>query len=141
MTETQTVDLAAWLTAIWDEEERLAIKAGGDRWILDGSIVHQDRPHEDVVDWVYDEADEHIAAHDPASVLARIAADRKILELHRKVGFSVFTMRGVPEQRERYCEVCQRGDEDELVYPCRTLLLLASPYKGREGWQEEWGDD
>ena len=24
MTDTTTVDLAAWLTAIWDEEERLA---------------------------------------------------------------------------------------------------------------------
>jgi hypothetical protein len=79
MQTNEHVDLANWLTAVWDEEERLAKKAGGDRWIIDGSIVHENRPHEDVVDWVYDEADEHIAYHDPASVLARIAADRKIL--------------------------------------------------------------
>ena len=140
MTDSKTVveDLAAWLTAVWDEEERLAKKAGGDRWIIDGSIVHESRPHEDVVDWVYDEADEHIAYHDPAQMLARIAADRKILALHHKAGFTVFTMNGEAEQRERYCEVCQRGDEEELVYPCETLLLLASPYADREGFRSEW---
>jgi hypothetical protein len=95
VTETQTVDLAAWLTAIWDEEEQLAeaiqfANVGG--WLS------------------------------PASVLARIAADRKILELHA----------ALPGPYWPFCEAC--GGH----WPCLTVRLLASPYKGREGWQEAW---
>lgn len=124
-------DLAAWLTAVWDEEERLARLAGGDRWILDGSIVHESHPSREVVDWVYDEADEHIVAHDPASVLARIAADRAILELH-----------GVAWNAE-VCTVCHHPHEDgetldNDAWPCLTVRLLASPYADREGFRSEW---
>jgi hypothetical protein len=133
VTETQTVDLAAWLTGIWDEEERLAKKAGGDRWILDGGIHRESHPMDEVVDWVYDEADEHIAYHDPASVLARIAADRKILALH------VYTVDG---NGWVDCTNCgEVGHETEGITECLHRRLLASPYKGREGWQEEWADE
>lgn len=107
MTETQTVDLAAWLTAIWDEEERLAKRAA------------QEIPGHNP---------DHPYCIDPSMVLARIAADRKILELH-----------SVNHE-------CTNGREtlyierafDDL---CPTVRLLASPYKGRDGWQEEWADE
>ncbi len=77
-------DLVAWLTHILDEREQFAKRAGGDRWILDGGIYHESHPSDEVVDWVYDDASEHIAANDPASVLARIAADRQIVARYQR---------------------------------------------------------
>lgn len=124
MSEQQTVGLAAWLTQIWDEEEQLAIKAGGDRWIIDGSIVHENRPHDDVVDWVYDEADEHIAYHDPASVLARIAANRKILAAYQ-------------DAAPPYATADQQVTHDVLKDVLRTL---AWAHAGQPGYQLDWAD-
>lgn len=74
-----------------------------------------------------DELCAHIAAHDPASVLARIAADRKILE-----------------RIQRITDIHRDGSgslgELSMVVEAKLMLHdLASPYKGREGWQEEWG--
>lgn len=141
-------DLASWLTAIWDEEERLAKAAMSParRYLAADSGVWgtfhgggiEDAASGDVI--VYDEGAptseqaDFIAYHDPASVLARIAADRKILELH-----------GVAWNAE-VCTVCYHPHEDgetldNDAWPCLTVRLLASPYKGREGWQEKWGDE
>jgi len=117
VTETQTVDLAAWLTAIWDEEERLASEWQSK---LDAGVAIPSHMLGGVVN--------------PASVLARIAADRRILELH-----------GVAWNAE-VCTVCHHPHEDgetldNDAWPCATVRLLASPYKGREGWQEAWADE
>ena len=70
----------------------------------------------------------------PMYALARIAADRKILELH-----------GVAWNAE-VCTVCHHPHEDgetldNDAWPCATVRLLASPYKGREGWQEAWAHE
>lgn len=66
---------------------------------------------------------QHIAANDPAAVLRRVAADRKILEAHHRSGKS--------------CPRCSLGAEDgRVVYeldPCETLRLLAAGW----GWEEE----
>jgi hypothetical protein len=108
VTETQTVDLAAWLTAVWDEEERLATYALGRPWLK--TKLYPDEP------WHF------LPLYQPELALARIAADRKILDLHTG---------------ENDAE-CQIGN---YVYEtCATLKALASPYKGREGWQENWDE-
>lgn len=129
MQTNEHVDLATWLTAVWDEEERLAIKAGGDRWILDGGIVHESHPSREVVDWVYDEADEHIAYHDPASVLARIAADRAILAEYVARDKDVDLMLGPDCERQR-----------EWSGLRLALRLKAEQYKSRPGFNPEWLD-
>ena len=117
MTETQTVDLAAWLTRIWDEEERR---------LSDPTFCSSPWPT-------------------TAQMLARIAADRKILELHHPD--RVLENWYWPERR---CAECGQGwhgmtpieTPPTVIGPergCATVRLLASPYKRREGWQEEWG--
>lgn len=119
-------DLAEWLTQIWDEQEKWARKAGGDEWHLDGSNIYRKHPTEDVVDWVYDDAWEHIAANDPASVLARIAADRQILA----------TIVDNQYIREPAPGVWSSMETDGLAVT--VLRLLALPYADRPGYQEAW---
>lgn len=65
---------------------------------------------------------EHIARHNPARVLAGVAAKRRVLELHRaEVGG------GVDD-----CGFNCRGGR------CQTLRALASEWAGAEGWDEGW---
>ena len=117
VTDSKTVveDLAAWLTQIWDEEERLAKAAlGYETSDHDGPFLRH------TVDYLGPELADHIAAHDPASVLARIAADRKILALHSG-------------EQDWPCQVGNYVEE-----PCETRLLLASRYQDRPGFRPEW---
>ena len=147
MTEQQTVDLVEWLTKVWDEEERAAkacfsINVLADmlngiqppRWVRDGARIYDDRARgngQPIVRVGHSWAREidHIVTHDPASVLARIAADRAILDLHAQAWDTSKDERAEPYD---HCATCWGG------WPCPTLRLLASPYKGREGWQENW---
>jgi hypothetical protein len=132
VTEAQTVDLAAWLTAIWDEEERLAKAAFSNQedpehgWGKEGRAV---TPHVGVIHEDVQRA--HVVRWHPGAVLARIAADRKIIELH-----------GVAWNAE-VCTVCHHliGDDlqvDNDAWPCATVRALASPYADRPGFQAAW---
>lgn len=99
-------DLAAWLTRIWDEDEQWARQIGQP----DG--FHPD-PYEP-------EAPAH-----HAKLLARIAADRKILALHS--GSAV------------YCAWTHDDRDTHQSYgPCDTVRLLAMPHADRPGYREEW---
>jgi hypothetical protein len=125
-------DLAAWLTAVWDEEEEAAKRLGDRVWFVcdDGHVQEpnqEDGPpfgsgeYERWDDGEYRLPNHHntwLPALNPASVLARIAADRKILELHNRLG--------------DYCNTC--GGQ----WPCLTLLLLAEAYADRPGFRPEW---
>jgi hypothetical protein len=130
VSDTTTVDLAAWLTAIWDEEEAdtrnltvAGIESGWETWLESGQSVGDKTGYVVAYEVRMGAARRHIVRNDPASVLARIAADRKILELH--TGFHE-----CPSEEDN----CGWITDDR----CATVRLLASPYKGREGWQEAW---
>jgi hypothetical protein len=141
-------DLAAWLTEIWDEEERLArdadVKQDDPVWWVSRVAMswpqsytvrsrRDNRPIARIQDVAGDEdsditgildggaASAHIAYHDPASVLARIAADRQILTrctdyLNRHFGDD-FSGDGLAED---------------------VVKGLALPYADRPGYQEAW---
>lgn len=103
-------DLAAWLTQIWDEQE-----AEVQKWqatlladipipaaLLGGIVV-------------------------PRTALARIAADREILDIHS------------PDPRDAsVCTTCGEPLEYCWPWPCDTVKALASPYADRPGYREEW---
>jgi hypothetical protein len=129
VTETQTVDLAAWLTSIWDEEERLAKEALAPDWRGSKTFYDTEGAQQDSWGlWLF-----HIY---PASVLARIAADRKILELHSAEPNPLLSRKTLSwAERGKLPLVCS---ECSGAWPCRTLLLLASPYADRPGFREEW---
>lgn len=125
MTETQSTDLAAWLTAVWDEEERLATSI-----------------HDADCDSIPREGYNGPFPCDcgvPASVLARITADRKILAEHAPSDGNCRTCCGEP-----YCEVYWDGEEETVVWqrkalawPCPTIRLKADQYASRPD-RSEW---
>jgi hypothetical protein len=120
VTDSKTVveDLAAWLTAVWDEEERAMLAGRDEREI---TFLRDDHggPRPD---------DEYLAVHVGAGwVLARIAADRKILEIHS------------PDPREpEVCTTCGEPLEYTVSWPCETARVLASPHADRPGFRSEW---
>lgn len=140
-----TADLAAWLTAVWDEEERLAKAASGAvEWACltiprfsEGGAGEVDMGDSIVVVPTPMVA-AHIAYHDPASVLARIAADRKILAEHAPSDGNCRTCCG-----ESYREVYWDGEEETveweraaLAWPCPTIRLKAEQYAARPDFPE-----
>jgi hypothetical protein len=121
-------DLHGWITQQIDQREDLAKRA-----------AHYGRPDwpqpctaavDTGEDWpITTEAGpiaEHIAVHDPAAVIRRCAADRKILEHHAPVG------NGYPSHYA--CEGCGMDGGDcadwntEHINDCPTLLALAEGY-------------
>lgn len=70
----------------------------------------------------------HIALNDPASVLRRCAADRKLLELHAP------QQDGTSFPDGMQCRTCSTGGGDGYQYlspfPCPTIVAVAEGY----GW-------
>lgn len=121
--------LIDFLRAQLDEDERVALAAGGKEWTsrtsgYDGGAVElaaPDREEDAIV--VYAEgrpsAEEatHIAEFDPVRVLAEVTAKRAIITA---------------------CEASYRESDD---YPGweGAVYWLAQPYADRDGWDEQWG--
>lgn len=131
-------NIAAFLTHVLDEDEKAARDCAevypspwdlADRgWMAtvrgDGPSFHavtileqQQAPG----GWLGDRLT-HIARHDPATVLARIAADRQILALHA-IG-------------QDPCDAHDGVSMESTA--CDTVRLLALPYADRPGYRGEW---
>jgi hypothetical protein len=142
-------EAVAWLRAQIEARksaaEVLAVALGGN-WLVrlnddddfDFTVRAADIDDEPAADtWRRDAAD-HIAANDPRDVIARCEAELAILGEHAPADFSAYG--------ERLCRRC-RWDDDEpgrdddahhwVIYPCRTIRLLAGGYKHRAGYREE----
>ena len=125
-------DLAAWLTQIWDEQEKAAQEARD-------ATLH--------TPWAGPVITQHMTLNNPTVVLAWIAADRQILALHaarpirrtRREEASGRPLR--PGDLRVVCDECSGDDDpyiDQVAYPCETVRLLALPYADRVGYREEW---
>jgi hypothetical protein len=129
--------LVEWLTAILDEDERVARAASPGPWrtnaeqdevlavdditVCDGFALSNNQVRNTV---------RHIALHDPAAVLADIAAKRAIIA-------RVADDAALAEQPLR----AQRASDMEwyLISMARdTLRLLASGYAHRDGFDPSW---
>lgn len=76
----------------------------------------------------------HIARHDPARVLAQVAAYRAILELHQPKRYE-HDSDGIEHNLEPHEWDCEHDLEQ---WPCPTVRHLTTVYADREGWREEW---
>lgn len=77
------------------------------------------------------EVADHVALHDPAAVLADIAAKRAILDQHR------FYLGG--GAREQLCQTCGgEGVMNVVSWPCNTIRLVTSAYAHRDGFDPGW---
>lgn len=74
-----TADPLAWVRAEMDGAEKVATSATAGPWFADGGTVHAGHPTNEVVNYCGENAP-HIARHDPAAVLRRIKAERKMLD-------------------------------------------------------------
>lgn len=64
-------------------------------------------------------------ANDPRDTIARCDAELAILDEHGPCG-----------SRGQWCVQC--GDTGQVDFPCDTVLHLASAYRYRPGYREEW---
>lgn len=86
---------------------------------------------------VYEAADaRHVALHDPAATLRRIAAERRLLEAHQQVEGNGYEP---DDPGERYgpiasaCSSCGTSDEYAVPWPCPTVRALAEAW----GWTDD----
>jgi len=152
-------ELVTWLRGVLDETERVARDATGEEWTsgpyvgLDyyaergqaqlngpgrGSTEDDEEPIWLVADAV------HIARHDPRSVLARVEAERAIVELHRSGGKLCGGDLEEPSHWRDYCATCGSGEPCEypVYWPCQTLLLLAYGHRhDAPGYRPEWAPE
>jgi hypothetical protein len=129
--------LLEFLTACLDDDERVALAAGGASWSANvPGMVHVDaaaiaaNKHAfgklGYVASVQQDADrEHIARWDPARVLADIAAKRFVIE----------TLRGYEPDDEWDTEPDMGRRSNNAAGAVRRL---AQQFAGRPGWDEAW---
>ncbi len=142
-------DLIGWLRARLDEDERRALDArstqydwengwglhppssGGNKWTI---TPHVGLIHEQV-------QAEHVAAWNPARVLAEIATKRAILDVHVHEITTEYAGETLIAS-DFGCTVCGL-DKYEIPYGgwCATVRALASPHSGLPGWRDEWAAD
>jgi hypothetical protein len=156
-------DLVAFVTARLDERERAARAATPGPWEAQWWCVQTaydfDRPgyahHGERVLIARNSGTvgnrqaeernvEHIALHEPASVLADIAAKRAILDEHQPVKVTYWH---IP-----MCSTCTDPAADSIddpmgsdgpwtpnaEHPCRTVRLMATPYVQHPDFRDEW---
>lgn len=120
MTEDMIAEMTAWLRAVLDERERLALAAKDP-----DSAWWWDSPESP--------AEAHIARHNPDWVLADVAAKRRIL------GEVVDEIDGLEMQVD---QEYGGGKRDLTVQPYASGVLvqiLAEPYAAQHpGYREEW---
>lgn len=154
-----TDDLVAWLRAQVDEDEQVARATDAlYPWVATDDaevfeVVDLHAPHrcdqheagkpnvcsdllvargEDIADQLDDERAAHIARHDPARVLAEVAAKRRIIDRYEFV-----TNHGPAVDHVRALDM-STGARAALL---DAVKMLASVYAGRPGWRAEWAAD
>lgn len=131
-------DLAVWLRAQFDEDERIAREAGGLVWSRsedpwDTAVAIRDSEGERVVcdeGWPSEGQEIHIAEHDPARVLREIDAKRRVL---RALESAEVALRNTEPGKEPH--KLMTGATNSLR---AVVRMLASVYAGRPGYREEW---
>jgi hypothetical protein len=124
---------SVWYTQLWADPDQMAVIADpkSSAYPIVASLAGWG------VDDLAEGRTEHIARHDPARVLAEVAARRRRLERHR------------PEVTEYYdrhgqiatftaCEICGNGGNTDDAWPCVELLDDAAPFAGHEDYNESW---
>lgn len=131
-------DILAWLDDAISRREKTARAVGWDtvqsgEYLWDTKYLILRRGDESLVTTELDpNLAEHVALNDPASVLRRCAADRKLLALHNTPGV-IFPDAAYMDDN-RWCVGCGFGNDGEALTPevndCPTLNALAEGY----GW-------
>jgi hypothetical protein len=148
-------DLVAWLREQIDEDERAARAASPGGWtygdvdsVAGGSLydetrmigsLHYEQPRDHdgsiVRHLLSHEADangQHIARHDPARVLAEVAAKRELLLAYNSAVIDEGLFHRQTDSVAYHQAVARMSAWTYVVQQ------LAQPYVGRPGWRKEW---
>ena len=118
--------IVEFLNARLDEQERLAREAlGYETSDHDGPFLRH------AVDYLGPELADHIAAHDPATVLARVAAWRAVIHQHG-IGD------GAHECPDGFMDSAETEPHTGWELVCMTQRHLASVYAEHPDYQQEW---
>lgn len=82
---------------------------------------------------------QHIAAWDPARVLAEVAAKRAILDLHAQM--ECVNCADAGRGTGTSCLTCHHGGEAGTPFydgTCLTVRILAQPFVGHPDFSEDW---
>ena len=147
-----------FLKARLDEEEKLAHDVCATRWIEGGVDVepgdtwysfpggHDVNNGErgeglppDATAVAYDHVvAAYIASHDPARVLAEVAAKRKLADLHTRIilhgggGAAWYDKTAI-------CRSCAPSKQlPETAWPCQTIRVLAATYADHPDYDQAW---
>lgn len=124
------MELVEWLLTVLDSDERVAQAAEVQMAQMTGAppdCTAWESFAEDLEKRILYDAEavvDHIERHDPAAVLADIAAKRAILGLHQ------------PTESGMSCDHCADGYSAGWPrdWPCPTVRALASAYAHRSGY-------
>lgn len=152
MDDTTADALLAFINARLGEAERLGRALDGEGWHAHPNDLHGmrrvtvDFTGEYVVAVTLAPRGEHIALHNPASVLADIAAKKKMLDCHQRV----LLRKGGGADYHITAWACMTCGGSDAAYsdntpvlrvarwPCPTLRLLAEAYDWHPDYREEW---
>lgn len=150
-------DVAAFVRARLSEDEDAANDNGGAKWPdisrdqrfgyddwrdeFGVVVVHDDSLSEDLV--------RHVARHDPARVLAQVAAMRAMVELHGVDETTWPKADGMKPYVERHCTECGKGEYpfgdrtengrfEPTDWPCPTLRHLAAIWDWHDEYDPTW---
>lgn len=139
MRQTDRMDIREFIAARLDEDEAAA-RAAADLgvgifpdWIYDPGSGVVANPHRlGVVMDTGTVRGTHIARHDPARVLAEVAAKRAIVAEHANGGELV--------PGKYFCTECGSGEPYEYPtqWPCATLRLLATVHADHPDFDPAW---
>ncbi len=112
---TQTLTIAKFLDRRWKED-------------MVGAAITPPHP-----DW-------HDRMNDSEHLLRILATQRAILaeHSHHLVASYDSHIKPIPGTERPRCETCASQDESGADWPCRTVLLLAEPYRAHPDWREVW---
>lgn len=116
-------ELVAWYRQQLDDDERASKNAGWDdpQWFFEPSrarvVTSKQRTvvsHSDG-SWMLESDGHHIARHDPAAVLADVAAKKKLLAALEDM-----------------------AQDEYNPWAWNHIAILASAYRHRPGWKQKW---
>ncbi|MFE2710616.1 DUF6221 family protein [Streptomyces mirabilis] len=131
-------DLVQWLGVQFDEDERIARRAGDSfRQIGETGVIvatEGDRAEECAsANWAG--IAEHIVAHDPARVLREIDAKRRLVRELLEYEAQFDSDRGCGHDADYFASGLHNGHMPKDIL---GLRLIASGYSHRPGFREEW---
>lgn len=160
-----THPMLQFLNGCLDEDERVALIAAGKApppWWNSNGLVRHSGPSESGMErddglWddegtsgmkvdhrlcMWGEVADHVAQHDPAAVLALVAAFRAILDIHCPIEVTVLAGWSDDPHYETVheCKGCNDdGGHGIIDWPCPTVRALVSAYVQRSDYDPAWG--